>query len=130
MKKLNYKKLYLVLVYLVICIQFMLPVLHLVMVVEKDLKWSGRDFFLKSFLKILLFLVRNLIKIKFNFNTTLQATSTWKIDQFEGVIRSTKCTIMTANLSGLCSECVNLKKKSRLKDALKAVSLLSLVFIC
>ena len=63
-------------------------------------------------------------------NTTLQATSLWKIDQFEGVIQSTKCTIMTTNLSGLCGECINLKKNSRLKDALKYVSLPSLVFIC
>ncbi|GBC05191.1 hypothetical protein RclHR1_00610003 [Rhizophagus clarus] len=54
------------------------------------------------------------------FNTTLQATSLWKIDQFEGVIRSAKCTIMTTNLSGLCGECIDLKKNNRLKDALKS----------
>ncbi|CAB4439121.1 unnamed protein product [Rhizophagus irregularis] len=54
------------------------------------------------------------------FNTTLQATSLWKIDQFEGVIRSAKCTVMTTNLSGLCSECIDLKKNTRLKDALKS----------
>ncbi|PKY28443.1 hypothetical protein RhiirB3_391046 [Rhizophagus irregularis] len=35
------------------------------------------------------------------FNTALQATATWKVDQFEGVIRSAKCEIMTTKLSDL-----------------------------
>lgn len=61
------------------------------------------------------------------FNTTLQATSFWKIDQFEEVIRSAKCTVMTTNLSGLYGECIDLKKNTRLKDALKSVSLPSFI---
>ena len=55
-------------------------------------------------------------------NIALQAASTWKIDQFEGVIRSAKCTIMTRRLSGLCDECVSLQKNKKLKIAIKAVS--------
>ncbi|CAG8753797.1 16255_t:CDS:2, partial [Rhizophagus irregularis] len=62
------------------------------------------------------------------FNTTLQVISLWKIDQFEGVIRSVKCTVMTTNLSDLCGECIDLKNNTRLKDAIKSISLPS--FIC
>ncbi|RGB33934.1 hypothetical protein C1646_761120 [Rhizophagus diaphanus] len=58
---------------------------------------------------------------RIEFNTTLQATFLWKIDQFEEeVIRSVKCTVMTTNLLGLYGECIDLKKNSRLKDALKS----------
>lgn len=63
------------------------------------------------------------------FNTVLQATATWKINQFEGVIRSAKCEIMTKNLSGLCNECFNLQNNSGLKRAIKAVSLLKLIYV-
>ena len=56
------------------------------------------------------------------FNTALQATATWKIDHFEGVIRSVNCAIMTTKLSGLCNECDNLQNNKRLKEALKIVS--------
>src|SRR4051794_10691309 len=56
------------------------------------------------------------------FNTALQATATWKIDHFEGVIRSVNCAIMTTKLSGLCNECDNLQSNKRLKEALKIVS--------
>ncbi|CAB5202454.1 unnamed protein product [Rhizophagus irregularis] len=53
------------------------------------------------------------------FNTALQATATWKVDQFEGVIRSAKCEIMTTKLSGLCNECLNLQNNKELKHAIK-----------
>jgi hypothetical protein len=49
------------------------------------------------------------------FNTTLQATAIWKVDQFEGVIQSAKCEIMTTKLSGLCNECFNLQNNKELK---------------
>ncbi|PKC57828.1 hypothetical protein RhiirA1_401104 [Rhizophagus irregularis] len=53
------------------------------------------------------------------FNTALQATATWKVDQFEGVIQSAKCEIMTTKLSGLCNECLNLQNNKELKHAIK-----------
>jgi hypothetical protein len=56
------------------------------------------------------------------FNTALQTTATWKINHFEGVIRSVNCTIMTTKISGLCNECDNLQHNKRLKEALKVVS--------
>ncbi|CAB5365021.1 unnamed protein product [Rhizophagus irregularis] len=55
------------------------------------------------------------------FNTALQATATWKVDQFEGVIRSAKCEIMTTKLSGLCNECLNLQNNKELKHAIKVI---------
>lgn len=84
----------------------------------------GKKLFPKKFLQDTSFSYKKLNKDQTQeFNTTLQATSLWKIDQFEGVIQSTKCTIMTINLSGLCGECINLKKNNKLKNALNSVSL-------
>ncbi|RIA92815.1 hypothetical protein C1645_820219 [Glomus cerebriforme] len=68
-------------------------------------KIVGKRLFPEKFSQDTLFSRKKLNKDQLQeFNTTLQAISIWKIDQFEGVIQSTKCTIMTTNLLGLCDE--------------------------